>query len=84
MCDFESWYKKRFRYGKGTELLLGAPGKTEIIRLYGPRRKKLLALGLAEGERTYDRDDADRHKRASAEQDQPGRGADGGDRKSVV
>ena len=56
--------------------MLGALGKT-IIRLYGLRREKLLAIGLAERECAHDRDDADYHKRASAEQNQPGRGADG-------
>ena len=69
----------RKRKKKGTELLLGALGKTEIIRLYGLRREKLLALGLAERECAHDRDDADCHKRASAEQNQPSRGADGGE-----
>ena len=31
---------------KGTELLLGALGKTEIIRLYGLRRENYLRLGF--------------------------------------
>ena len=41
-------YEKRTTIGvkKGTELLLSALGKTEIIRLYGLRRENYLRLGL--------------------------------------